>query len=384
MNKRLDAVDALRGYALFGLFMVHCVEGFELHWLDPRADFWFDAVFWLFSGKAFAIFALLFGFGFATIMGNERARGGDFTGRFVWRLVLLFAIGTLHALIYRGDILQVLALAGLLLVPFDRVRSDRLLLGLALLLFAQFPLLLRAAAAAQGAQWAQAMPAFFGDTGLAALAEGSFTGLIAANAGPGMVGKWSFYFETGRMVEIAGLFFIGMVIQRRGWFADIRTHAGLWLGVFATAAVLWLFVELAEPLLLPPGPDAGGAPMQRQSIAWAAGQWQALAATALQLSAFLLLWTTPLRPLLAWLAAPGRMTLTLYVGQSLIAAPLLYGFGLGWWGGATHAQMVLAGVIAFALQAWGAALWFSHYRYGPLEWLWRAGTRTTLAIPFRQ
>jgi uncharacterized protein len=31
-----------------------------------------------------------------------------------------------------------------------------------------------------------------------------------------------------------------------------------------------------------------------------------------------------------------------------------------------------------------AALWFRAWRYGPLEWLWRAATRTTLSIPFRQ
>ena len=59
-SKRVDVVDALRGYALLGLFMVHCVERFELYWLDPKPDGWFDAVFMLFSGKAFAIFAYCF------------------------------------------------------------------------------------------------------------------------------------------------------------------------------------------------------------------------------------------------------------------------------------------------------------------------------------
>jgi uncharacterized protein len=113
-------------------------------------------------------------------------------------------------------------------------------------------------------------------------------------------------------------------------------------------------------------------------------QWRALAATAFQVAAFVLLWITPLRALLGWLAAPGRMTLTLYVGQSLIAAPLLYGFGLGLWDDLSQGELVLAGVVLFAAQAAGAALWYRGFRYGPLEWLWRAGTRTTLAIPFRR
>ena len=142
-TNRVDMVDALRGFALLGLFLVHCVERWELYWLSPMPDPWSEAVMALFAGKAFAIFALLFGFSFATIMANERARGGDFTWRFAWRLLLLLAIGTLHVVLYRGDVLQVLAVVGLLLIPFDRVRSDRVLLILAALAFLQLPLWLR-------------------------------------------------------------------------------------------------------------------------------------------------------------------------------------------------------------------------------------------------
>ena len=383
-TSRITMVDALRGYALLGLFLVHCVERFELHWLDPHPGFWFDAVFALFSGKAFAIFALLFGFSFATIMANERAGGGDFTLRFAWRLTLLFAIGTLHALVYRGDILQVLALAGLILIPFDRVKSDRLLLILAGMLFLQLPLLLRAWFAAGGAAWAQANPLFFGDSNLAALAYGSFGETLAANAGPGMVGKWSYYVETGRVVEIAGLFFLGMVIQRRGWFADAGRHQAGWFTVMAVSAALWALATWGAPSMLPAGPDSGGTPMVRQSLESAVDQWRALGATGFQAALFVLVWLSPLRRLLGWLAAPGKMTLTLYVGQSLVAAPLLYGFGLGLWDDLSQGQLALAGALLFAAQAALAALWFRAYRYGPLEWLWRAGTRTTLAVPFRQ
>src|SRR6186997_3247189 len=132
---RVQMVDALRGYALLGLFLVHCLERFEIYWIDPHPDMWFDGTMAVFAGKAFAIFALLFGFSFATIMANERARGGDFTWRFAWRLALLFAIGTLHGLVYRGDILQVLAAVGLIMIPFDRLRSDKVMAILALLLF---------------------------------------------------------------------------------------------------------------------------------------------------------------------------------------------------------------------------------------------------------
>ena len=71
--------------------------------------------------------------------------------RFAWRLVLLGLIGVLHGFIYRGDIIVVLALMGFLLIPFDAVRSNRLLAVIAAFCFAQPYLWLWAAAAASGA-----------------------------------------------------------------------------------------------------------------------------------------------------------------------------------------------------------------------------------------
>jgi uncharacterized protein len=383
-NNRIDMVDALRGYALLGLFMVHCAERFELYWLDPQPDAWFDGTMALFAGKAFAVFALLFGFSFATIMANERARGGDFTWRFAWRLALLFAIGTLHALVYRGDILQVLAAVGLVMIPFDRLRSDKVVLAIALVLFLQVPLLARAWAAGDGAAWAIAPARFFLDSGLATQATGSLGVALASNAGPGMASKWSFYLETGRVVEIAGLFLVGMLLQRRALFAEAGERRALWLGVAFVAGVGWLAGALVEPLVLPPAPEAGGAPMQRQSVEWLTGEWRALTAMAFQAAVFVLAWHSPLRRVLATLVPAGRMTLTLYVGQSLVAAGLLYGYGLALYDDFTSAQMVLGGLAAFALQLGLAALWFRAFRYGPLEWLWRAAPRTTLAVPFRR
>jgi uncharacterized protein len=317
-------------------------------------------------------------------MANERRRGGDFTGRFAWRLVLLFAIGTFHAWVYRGDILQVLAAVGLIMIPFDRLRSDKVAVALALLLFLQVPLLARAWAAAEGASWATAPAVFFGDSGLVTQATGTLAEAVASNAGPGMRAKWSFYLETGRVVEIAGLFLVGMVLQRRALFAEAAERRRLWLGIAAASGLLWLAVSQLEPLILPPPPEAGGAPMQRQSIEWFTGQWRALSAMAFQVALFVLGWQTPLRRVLAALVPAGKMTLTLYVGQSIVAAVLLYGYGFGLYDDLSSAEMVLGGIVAFALQLALAAWWFRAFRYGPLEWLWRVATRTTLAVPFRR
>jgi uncharacterized protein len=378
-TNRIEMVDALRGYALLGLFLVHCVERFEVYWLDPHPDAWFDAMFALFSGKAFAIFALLFGFSFATIMANERARGGDFTWRFAWRLLLLLAIGTVHAMVYRGDVLQVLAAVGLLMIPFDRVRSDRTLLIVAALAFLQIPLWLRLWAAGQGAGWAQAAPLYATWGDLPTLADGSALAVAVDNLGPGTVGKWSYYLETGRVMEIVGLFLVGMVLHRRRLFADAAEKRGVWLAVAGVSAALWLAAAWVERSLAANPPTEA----HKQSVEWLVGQARNLPAMAFQVAAFVLLWHTPVGRVQAALVPAGRMTLTLYVGQSLIGAPLFYGYGLGLWDQLSNAQVVLGGLVAFAIQLALAAWWFRHFRYGPLEWLWRAATRADFALPLR-
>ena len=70
-NGRLVFVDALRGYALMGLFLIHMVEYFELYWLHPEPGPVNTLMFALFGGKAYAIFALLFGLSFYIILDRQ-------------------------------------------------------------------------------------------------------------------------------------------------------------------------------------------------------------------------------------------------------------------------------------------------------------------------
>src|SRR5690606_6130859 len=101
---RMENLDALRGFALFGLFMVHMPELFELYWLVPATDPFqlkvHNAVWLLLAGKAFALMALCFGVSFFIMMDSAARRGGDFSLRFAWRLLLLGAMGLLHGLWY--------------------------------------------------------------------------------------------------------------------------------------------------------------------------------------------------------------------------------------------------------------------------------------------
>jgi uncharacterized protein len=376
VSGRISMIDALRGWALLGLFLVHCVERFELYWLQPWNDASLSWVFYIFGGKSYALFAMLFGFSFATIMDNERKRGGDFTWRFVWRLVLLLGFGTLHALIYRGEILQVLAVVGLLLIPFDRVKSDRVLLVLAALAFLQIPLFVRMLAAGAGQGWALASPLYFTAGDLTTLSEGTFWQATVDNITGGTLAKWSYYLESGRVMQIVGLFLVGMVAQRRGWLATAGEHRGRLVALAVAGAVLWnAGPHLAALVIGDPGNPAG-LRMKGQ----VAGLWAALGGTTVHAALFALVWHSPLRGAVGWLAAPGRMTLTLYIGQSVLGATLLFGWGFGLWNAFSPTVMMLGGIALFAAQALFARLWFDRYRFGPLEWVWRAATRGTWSM----
>ncbi len=72
-------------------------------------------------------------------------------------------------------------------------------------------------------------------------------------------------------------------------------------------------------------------------------------------------------------APAGRMALSNYLAQSVIGTLVFYGYGLGYWG-LGRAWQVLFAVVVFALQVVFSHWWLSKFRYGPLEWLWRAAT----------
>ena len=81
------------------------------------------------------------------------------------------------------------------------------------------------------------------------------------------------------------------------------------------------------------------------------------------------------RPFIARVAATGQAAFTNYLGTSIIMTTIFYGYGLGLYGDVSR-----VGLWAFVIGAWLVMLlwskpWLAHFRYGPLEWLWRSLAR---------
>lgn len=83
LNKnRITSIDILRGFALFGILMIHCIERFDLDF-QPVIDspFWekidkltFHSIDFIFGGKSYAIFSLLFGLVFSSKWNPKRVK----------------------------------------------------------------------------------------------------------------------------------------------------------------------------------------------------------------------------------------------------------------------------------------------------------------------
>ena len=74
------------------------------------------------------------------------------------------------------------------------------------------------------------------------------------------------------------------------------------------------------------------------------------------------------------LAAVGRMALTNYLMQSLICLFVFHEIGLGWWNELERYQLYLVVAAVWAFQVAFSIAWMKRYRFGPMEWLWRALT----------
>ena len=379
---RIDLVDALRGFALMGLFLIHMVEYFELYWYQPEPGPIHDWMFLIFGGKAYGIFALLFGLSFYVIMENQRRKGFNFTRRFCWRLTLLAILGAMHGLLYSGDILQVLAVAGFILVWVQRW-SPAGILCLAALMLLQVPLLAQLAYFELSSSAGLADPLNWQLSGatFAVLAHGSFGEVLSHNAFWGQAGKWMYFVESGRLWQLIGLFLLGYVLAQKQFFSRQQQHLkyALWGVVLALLSVF--VISLGKVPLSELALKSGSLRVVGNIL----DSWHNLAILCLELSVFIAAYQlSACRWLLNLQAPAGRMSLSMYLLQTLIGVPLFYGYGMGLYATSGQAFALLLGIGLWLIQLVLAARYMQYFRYGPAEWLWRAATYSNFRLALRR
>lgn len=381
-DNRIHFLDALRGYALMGLFLIHMIEYFELYWhqADIKPEFINTLLFAIFGGKAYAIFAFLFGISFFIILNNQIKRGVDFRWRFLWRLSILFGIGYLHALVYGGEVLQILAVCGLLLIPLWSA-PNWLVFVVSLFFLLQLPAWgLLAWVNQNDIDISRPFFTLYQPHVYDIYAKGSLLELFAVNSWQGNATKWLFMWESGRLWTICGLSILGFLLARLAFFADFKKHEiqFRWgLVIFAALfAILYFGQEYVAAI-----PHAEKTERLFFGIF---DTYKNLMITLFSICAFLVIYHLGADKILRYLAPPGRMTLSIYVSQSFIGVFIFYGCGLNAWTYMGQMNSFLLGIFLWVLQIFFAIWWFKHFRFGPLEWLWRAATYTSFNIPMRK
>ncbi|MGC4073332.1 MAG: DUF418 domain-containing protein [Nibricoccus sp.] len=389
-SSRIDIIDALRGSALLGLFLVHCVEHFEFSVYPPDPPAWLatlnkqtsDAAFFLFGGKAYAIFAMMFGVSFCLIIDRAAQRGLDFRGRFVWRLCVLGIMGYLFGLIYCGEILTMLAVLGLPLV-FLYKAPTKFLGWLSALLLLQIPFLWQLAMSLAdpgyaplklgvGAFYKQMYPVF---------ESGSFAEVLQVNTWTSLLGRSAWAIENGRYLQMFGLFIWGLLLGRSRIFENPAASMRLAKRVLIIGTVAFAVLYLAQRNL----PSWELPKVQQGILKKLLSSYVNLAQMCMWAGGFVLIYQlTRAQALLRLLVPFGRTSLTGYVTQNAIGVLVFYHFGAGLFRQWGQFYSLLYGFVFFAAQLLFMHGWLHRFHYGPLEWLWRCLTLLSFKTPFRR
>lgn len=384
-HARVDVADVLRGFAVLAIILLHSIEHFNFYkFPDPSTQpallnffdkaIW-DGLFFSFGGKAYAIFALLFGFSFFIQDDNQRLRGRDFRLRFCWRLLLLFLIGQVNAMFFTGEVLVLYALVGFVLVLTCRF-STNVLVWLGAICLIQPVCVYQALRAAIDPSYTVASlntGAFWAAT-FAMQDVGSFLETAKVNLWEGQLASLAWAWDNGRVFQTAGLFIFGMLIGRNGWFH--RVHLRKWGYTLAWATVLFFPLYGLNNMV----PDWIDNPSLLTPLKLILSSLSKLAFMVMLVSGIIFGYycTTRLSRCLSWLIPYGRMSMTNYVTQGIVGSFIFYNWGLHVVTGSTVS--VLIGVAIFVVQYAICRVWVRYHSHGPLEWLWKKAT--WLEFPF--
>lgn len=377
--ERIELLDALRGFALFGILLANILYWSGWIFMPAAARVSLagaDAVEWqhffhhfLVDGKFYTLFSLLFGMGFSLQLARLERRGVDRVRLYRRRLLVLLAIGLVHmVLVWDGDILTLYALLGLLLPLFRNWDERRLLWAAAALIL----LPLFGVAIFQALEWEpQRFFYALGDRIGGALggSPGSEIAWLQRDDPQAffawIMGGWPYrpgsLIESWRIPKVLGIMLLGLALGRRLAAGRLFEDRGLMKGTLVVGLAVgvplnWIYASSANLSQASIPAILGTVPL---ALAYGAG--------------FVLLWPHA-RPLLSWLAAPGRMALTNYLMQSLLGILLFYGIGFGLVGRVPPLTFYGIAAAIFLAQMLASRLWLARFEQGPMERLWRLAT----------
>ncbi len=389
--KRLQHIDALRGFALFGILLLHAHGNFGIQ-AEASREILANAklnnlasqfIIFLIRNKAFAIFSIMFGFSFYLQFHRGSFSGSNFTRIFAWRLLILLVFGYIHSMYFRSDILTKYALIGFIMLLLHKLRPRYILL-LAFLLLLQIPEVIQLIKSlrlphyqltshANSLLWDR-----INETGK----SGSFIDLVKLNMGAVFVEVWKLNFTTGRILNILGYFLLGYFLGRSCLLDNpVRCRKNYYyiMGIGVVMYIVLRYIRSYAENVLEPGHES--ITLTNSLLTG----YMDFFMVAILFSMFVIFYQVHFFKIFLDILAPyGRMSLTSYMLQGFLGVFVFYGFGLGMYDYLGSFLSLVAGVIILLILLIFSHLWVRYYRYGPIEWVWRALTLKTWDVPMRK
>ena len=377
-NTRLHVADALRGIAIMGILLLHNAEHMNFYLFPKVTNAWmiwfnkitWDGLFFAFGGKMYSIFALVFGLSFFIQNDNQMQKGKDFTLRFEWRMVLLMIFGLINTFFFNGDILFSYALFGLLMPFVGKLKTRTVAILTCFLLL-------------QPVEIYQIFAALFNpDYQLIDASSGKYFKAMAISQEHGTIwqcgwdslkygqmGTVTWNIENGRMTQLPGLFFLGMLMGRLRLFYNENRNLKIWLRILAVALIVFFPVYGLNNML-------PGSVSRRELLVplrLLCKSWSSLAQTFIYVSMLVLLfYTSPsVHRWMMKLTSFGRASMTNYFLQSVLGAMLYYGWGFALYRYCGPAVSLLIGVGMVLVQYYFCRWWFRTRQHGPMEGVWK-------------
>jgi uncharacterized protein len=387
-SERIYTLDVIRGCALLGIFIMNMpafntsffagTDGSHLFpgWWDRTSETLRDV---LFSGKFNSMFSMLFAIGFTIQLERlEQRDPAHAKSIYIRRIAWLFIFGAIHACVFwTGDVLHIYALFGLVLLALRRVPEKLLWTLFAACFFYPVIIGLYRMQTATPADIQQMIATFktWEASNNAAYGSGSFLTAAREHARemlfvytdpPSLRGMAAFY------TQIFSTMLLGLILGRRHFFQNSASYLPLVQRVQWSALAFGVITGIVFGVWEATVKN----PSEPTVIKLIAGVSYFLC----RVSTMLFYVATIVRAVHndAWrrrfapMAIVGRMPLTNYLMQTMIATFIFYGWGLGFWGKAGPAlDLLLAIGIFFIVQVPLSHWWLKRFELGPMEYLWR-------------
>ncbi|WP_166921573.1 DUF418 domain-containing protein [Flavobacterium poyangense] len=364
-DKRTAIVDILRGWALLGVAIGNYVDfryiGLErfIQKKGPFSEIISYLNSYIFSAKSWTLLSILFGYGFAVLINNVADKGKNPVSFFCWRMFLLFVFAFINSAFWLGDILKDYAFLGLFLLLFYRSSAKTILIS-SIVLLISVPFLTAYINAIKQTlpdvqSTAKYLKLFYSDNWLDVF-QFNLLGTYYQE-------MLNLRYSVTVHVVMFALMLLGFYAQKINFFNRLPELKKL----LKRTTIITLILAILSGVLFEI------AIKQKITFTYFHPVFWIIINTMLCIaSGICLLYTNgKLKTVFNYFSVSGKMTLTNYMMQNVIAFFLFSGVGFKIYNTLPYWFYFFLAVFVFILQLFLSKWWLSRYNYGPVEWLWR-------------